>query len=117
MPASDCTMRGKARTMQDAFYALFAMNGSPRNAALFVSRDDRFENYHFYFSPGAAEIARALIEGYSAEPCSTPVREEYRPVVAGHCNEIVMITRSERIIKKQNGPNRQIWKPLKRGVE
>jgi hypothetical protein len=60
MPASDCTTHGKARTMQDAFYALFAMNGYPHKAALF---------------------ARALIEGYSAEPCPAPVREEYRPVL------------------------------------
>src|SRR6478609_7691352 len=81
MPASDCTTHGKARTMQDAFYALFAMNGYPHKAALFVSRDNRFQNYHFYFSPGAVEIARALIEGYSAEPCLAPVREEYRPVL------------------------------------
>ena len=58
--------------MQDAFDALFRMNGSPQNAALFVSRDDRFENYFFYFSPGAAKIARWLIEGYSAS--GAPVR-------------------------------------------
>jgi hypothetical protein len=85
MPASDCGMHGKARTMQDAFHALFAMNGSPPDAALFVSRDDRFENYHFYFSPGAAQIARALMDKYSAEPCPAPLRDEYRPVLlVGH---------------------------------
>jgi hypothetical protein len=85
MAAADCAMREKARTMQDAFDALFAKNGSPHQAALFVSRDDRFETYHFYFSPGAAEIAHSLIECYSCEACAPPVREEYRPVLlVGH---------------------------------
>lgn len=54
---------------------------------------------------------------------------EYPPTYAGSlggvnmagirsdCNEIVMIARSERIMTKQNGSNRLIWKPLKRVVK
>jgi hypothetical protein len=34
-----------------------------------------------------------------------------------HRNEIVMVERSERIVSKQNGSNRLICNPLKRGVE
>jgi hypothetical protein len=83
--AADCGMRGKARTMQDAFEALFEIHGAPRNAALFTMHDDRFENYYFYFSPGAAKIGRSLVDGYSAEPCPPPLRDEYTPVLlVGH---------------------------------
>ena len=35
----------------------------------------------------------------------------------GTCHEIVMVARSERIVSKQNGSNRMICNPLKRGVE
>lgn len=71
--------------MQDAFEALFRIHGAPSNAALFTSHDDRFEKYFFYFSPGAAEIARSLVEGYSGVPCSAPVRDEHTPVLlVGH---------------------------------
>jgi hypothetical protein len=81
--------------MQDAFDALFRMNGSPQNAALFVSRDDRFENYFFYFSPGAAEIARSMIEAYSGEWCPCPVREEHRPVIlVGHPDALETVLRA-----------------------
>ena len=34
-----------------------------------------------------------------------------------HCNEIVMVARSKRIVSKQNGSNRLICNPFKRGVE
>jgi hypothetical protein len=37
--------------------------------------------------------------------------------MGGHCNEIVMVARSERIVSRQNGSNRPICNPLKRGVE
>lgn len=62
-------MHGKARTMPDAFYALFAMNCSPENAVLFVSRDDRSQNYHFYFlgvnGLGAEGEPNAALRTYS----------------------------------------------------
>ena len=79
MRAADCGMHGKAT--QDAFEALFEINGTPNSAALFTSHDEHFEDYCFYFSPGAAEIARSLVDAYSGVPCAAPIRDEHTPVL------------------------------------
>ena len=80
-------MHGKAKTMQDAFEALFQIHGAPNNAALFTSHDEHFQKYYFYFSPDAAEIARSLVEAYSGVPCAAPIRDEHTPVLlVGHSN-------------------------------
>jgi hypothetical protein len=87
LPAADCGMHGKAKTMQDAFEALFDIHGAPNNAALFTSHDEHFQKYYFYFSPGAAEIARSLVEAYSGVACAAPIRDEHTPVLlVGHSN-------------------------------
>jgi hypothetical protein len=88
-------MHGKAKTMQDAFEALFQINGAPTNATLFTSHDEHFEKYYFYFSPGAAEIARSLLEAYSGDPCAAPIREEQTPVLlVGHSDAREALLRS-----------------------
>jgi hypothetical protein len=95
MRAADCGMHGKAKTMQDAFEALFEINGTPNGAALFSSHDEHFEQYYFYFSPGAAEIARSLVDAYSGVPCAAPIRDEHTPVLlVGHFNagEVLLIS-------------------------
>jgi hypothetical protein len=40
-----------------------------------------------------------------------------RRILCPDCHEIVMVARSERITSRQNGSNRSICNPLKRGVE
>src|SRR5437868_3415263 len=95
LPVSECGVHGKAKTMQDAFEALFQINGAPNNAALFTSHDDHFKKYYFYFSPGAAEIARSLVDAYSALACAAPIREENTPVLlVGHANAREALLRS-----------------------
>jgi hypothetical protein len=85
LPASECGMHGKAKTMQDAFEALFQINGAPNSAALFTSHDEHFKKYYFYFSPRAAQIARSLVDEYSGVPCAAPIVEENTPVLlVGH---------------------------------
>jgi hypothetical protein len=54
----------------------------------------------------------ALRDLAGAESDSTNVRAD-RP----DCHEIVMVARPKRIISKQNGSNRPICNPLKRGIE
>jgi hypothetical protein len=59
---------------------------------------------------GSRELPTEVIS--RAVTVCTAVRYESDTV-----NEIVMIARSERIITKQNGSNRRIWKALKRVVK
>jgi hypothetical protein len=72
LPAKESGIRGKAKTLQDAFEALFQANYAPKNAAMFTHHAEDFENYFYYFSPDAASIARNLIESYGGVKCPAP---------------------------------------------
>ena len=56
--------------LQRAFETLFLANQWPKQAAMFANVDTLA--HHFYFSPGAVEIARELIAGYAGTECAQP---------------------------------------------
>jgi hypothetical protein len=72
LPAEESGIRGKAKSLQDAFEALFMANFTPKNAAMFTHHAEDFENYFYYFSPDAARIARNLIESHGGVKCPAP---------------------------------------------
>jgi hypothetical protein len=66
--------------LQASFEALYRIAGSPRDAAMFESRDPRCV---YYFSPVAAIIGAGLISDYSGVECSAPSESEVTGLV-GH---------------------------------
>jgi len=58
--------------IQDEFLAIWMANGGPNDAALFAARDQKSRTNDFYFSPGAARIAGALITHYGGVECPPP---------------------------------------------
>jgi hypothetical protein len=66
---SDVVAR-KHMELQKAFETLFLANQWPRQAAMFANVDTLA--HHFYFSPGAVEIARELIARYAGTECAKP---------------------------------------------
>jgi hypothetical protein len=68
----DTTPQSAGRSLQDAFLAILVSNGTPRDAALFGDRSDDFEQYFYYFSPGAYRIASKLIDSHRGVPCAKP---------------------------------------------
>jgi len=56
--------------LQTAFETLFLANQWPKQAAMFANVDSLA--HHFYFSPGAVEIASDLIARYSGTECAKP---------------------------------------------
>jgi hypothetical protein len=60
-----------------------------------------------------SKAAAALVETFFWEISTRRMRPDSCP----DCHEIVIVARSERIVSKQNGSNRLICNPLKRGVE
>jgi hypothetical protein len=56
--------------LQKAFETLFLANQWPSGAAMFASVDTLA--HQFYFSPGAVEIARDLLDGYAGKECAQP---------------------------------------------
>jgi hypothetical protein len=82
VPFEEAGVAGTAKKLQDAFYVLFVMNGSPPNAAIFGLRSDNQYHYCVYFSPGAARIAGSVIEHYSGVPCERPPRNA--ALLVGH---------------------------------
>jgi hypothetical protein len=67
----------------------------PEQCRPVYQHDEHFEKYYFYFSPGAAEIARSLLEAYSGDPCAAPIREEQTPVLlVGHSDAREALLRS-----------------------
>jgi len=56
--------------LQKAFEKLFLANQWPKQAAMFANVDSLA--HHFYFSPGAVEIASDLISRYSGTECAKP---------------------------------------------
>ena len=71
----DAGVGGRAKSLQAALEILFMANAAPLDAAMFTNHDDDFKNYFYYFSPGAAQIARNLIEIYAGVQCSAPPRQ------------------------------------------
>jgi hypothetical protein len=67
IPAAERNTRGKI--LQNDFDTLFAINGRPKDAALFRYPEGVSDTHSFYFSPGAVAIARGLIQHFSGEPC------------------------------------------------
>jgi hypothetical protein len=56
--------------LQTAFETLFLAHQWPHRAAMFASVDSLA--HHFYFSPGAVEIAGHLIGQYGGAACANP---------------------------------------------
>jgi hypothetical protein len=56
--------------LQKGFETLFLANRWPTQAAMFANVDSLA--HHFYFSPGAVEIASDLIARYSGAECAKP---------------------------------------------
>jgi hypothetical protein len=83
-PASEIASGGKANALQQAFETFFTQHHAPLNAALFTSRDARVTNYFYYFSPGAADIAKPLIESYGGVPTSPPILSDDTILLVGH---------------------------------
>jgi hypothetical protein len=72
-PASEIGSGGKVNALQQAFETLFTQHRAPSNAALFTSPDATLANYFYYFSPGAADIAKPLIESFGGLPSPAPI--------------------------------------------
>jgi hypothetical protein len=70
------------RGLQKAFEDPFMANGIPADAAIFTTRIVLSPQL-FLFSPGAARIAKALIEVYSGTECAAPMAADLALLV-GH---------------------------------
>lgn len=79
---------GKIGSLQDGFEALFIALGGPGNAGMFGGLE--LGGHKYYFSPGAARIAGALIARYAGVECVPPKRSEVAILVAdaGRLDEI-----------------------------
>ncbi|MEY2413470.1 MAG: hypothetical protein QOD84_2076 [Acidobacteriaceae bacterium] len=44
----------------------------PRDAALFSNHDPSYEHEFIYFSPGAAKIAKSIVDEFKGIACSAP---------------------------------------------
>jgi hypothetical protein len=65
-------LAGKRFSLQEAFEDLFMANGIPADAAIFTT-SIVVSPQLFLFSPGAARIAKVLIEAYSGIECAAPM--------------------------------------------
>jgi hypothetical protein len=77
LPAAECGTGGKA--LQNDFETLFTINGAPKDAALFGSKD--VEHCFFYFSPAAVKIAGGLIQHFGGLPSPPPFEDERTPLL------------------------------------
>jgi len=57
--------------LQNTFKVIFMANGRPKGAAMFVDLDS-IQGHHFYFPPGAAKIARVIIQSFAGIQCPAP---------------------------------------------
>ena len=64
----------KHMELQKAFENVFLAHGWPKDAAMFSNVDTL--SHHFYFSPGAVEIAKNLIVHYSGTECAAPAMSD-----------------------------------------
>jgi hypothetical protein len=77
--SADEISAAKHLEMLGHFERFYLAAGSPADAALFKGR----QSTAYYFSPGAARIAKKLITHLSATPCPAPKIAELE-WVAGH---------------------------------
>ena len=75
-------LAGKRFSLQEAFEDLFMANGIPADAAIFTT-SVVVSPQLFFFSPGAARIAKVLIEAYSGFECAAPMAADLALLI-GH---------------------------------
>jgi len=66
--------------LRDAFEALFVASGAPKDAGMFDAIPEWTHVY--YFSPGAARIAMALINHYAGVECSGPAKSDVGVIIS-----------------------------------
>jgi hypothetical protein len=110
LPATECGIGGRA--LQNDFETLFTINDTPKDAALFGSKD--VEHCFFYFSPGAVAIARGLIQHFGGVPSPPPFEDKYTPLLlVGHADALEMLWKETESLKPR--PKRVIDRILRRG--
>ena len=62
--------------LQEEFQTLFMMNLGPKDAAMFTTYTDHRAPYVYFFSPGAARLAKLLIDRYRGVECPAPKASE-----------------------------------------
>lgn len=63
---------GDSCVIQAVFQESFIARNGPRGAALYGAWDKEGKSFVLYFTPQTRACARALLKGYSAEPCEPP---------------------------------------------
>ena len=88
--SNDDIVSRKHIRLQDTFENLFSAAGAPRNAAMFANRDMARGDW-FFFSPGAMNIASALVLSHGAVECPSPRRSAVSLLV-GHpgCADVLL---------------------------
>ena len=62
--------------LQEEFQNLFIVSYGPKDAAVFTTYSDHRAPYVYFFSPGAASIAKLLIDRYRGVECPAPKASE-----------------------------------------
>jgi hypothetical protein len=87
-PLGDAGLNSKAMQFQQEYLRIFITSvGLKKGALLLANRDEDYEYYIYYASPGAVAIAKPLILAYGGTPCSAPLREKVSLAV-GDVNEL-----------------------------
>jgi hypothetical protein len=98
LPGAECTTKGKI--LQNDFETLYTINATPKDAALFGSKD--VEHCFFYFSPGAVAIASGLIQHFGGVPFPAPAEDEHSPLLlVGHADALEMLSKSPKNLKSR----------------
>jgi len=67
--------QGAADRIQLTFTVILQAHGAPKDAALFTNHAHNPDREYIYLSPGAALIARSIVDEFKAEVCSAPARD------------------------------------------
>ena len=78
---------GKAINLQEEFTKVFDRSGAPTKAGMFNSLDVKTNEY--FFSPGAVEIAKPLIERFGGRSCDAPKKSTLASIVT-NCDAMVV---------------------------
>jgi len=97
LPVKAAGVVGEIMRLQNAFHDIFVRSTSGKDVALFTSHSDDFTEHFFYFSPGAAAIASALIAKYGGVPCSPPFLKISAPVVLIFLNTYALSSEAIRL--------------------
>jgi hypothetical protein len=108
LPAGECDTGGRA--IRNDFETLFTINDTPKNAALFGSKD--VEHYCFYFSPGAVAIAGGLIQHFGGVPSHRLRTNTHLWLLVGHADALEMLSKETKRPKPR--PKRVIDRILRR---